>query len=338
MPRVAVLLPVHNAEPTLDRALDSLYRQTFRDFTVLAVDDGSTDATSEILARRAEREPERIRVLTQPHRGIVSALEAARHHADAPLLARMDADDLSHPDRFREQLAYLGAQRGVAAVGCRVRLFPESALGAGWRRYRRWLNGLLTPEDHAREIFVESPLAHPSVMMRSDAVAAAGGYREVPWAEDYDLWLRLDRAGHGLAKVPRTLFAWRQTPSRLSLTSPRYSRGAFLAARAHHLARHRFLAGRRAALWGTGRTGRRLGRRLREFGVEIVGFYDVDRRKVGRRILDVPVRSWLELEPSGRTPLVVAVGAAGARELIRPEAERLGYREGVDLLFAACAR
>jgi cellulose synthase/poly-beta-1,6-N-acetylglucosamine synthase-like glycosyltransferase len=318
----------------LDRALRSLWRQTWRDFVVLAVDDGSIDSSPSILQRHAFRET-RLRVLRSGGAGLVSALERARASTHAPFLARMDADDICHPDRLRRQLEYALLHPDVAAVGSRVALFPRRRLGPGWRRYQAWLNGLLTPEDHDREIFVESPLAHPSVLMRADAVRAVGGYRETAWAEDYDLWLRLVEVGWKLGKVDATLLAWRQTTSRLSLTSPRYAPRAFLEARAHYLARHRLLRGGRTSVWGAGATGRRLTRSLRARGIEVARFYEVDSRKIGRRVLGIPVRSWRELAPPGDVPLLVAVGAPGARALIRPETRRRGYQEGVDLLFAA---
>ncbi len=331
---LAVLLPVRDAESTLERALASLWRQTHREFEVMAVDDGSTDGSRRILNAHARRES-RLRVLDGGGRGLVAALELARAGTDAPFLARLDADDICHPDRFRLQLEYLREHPRTGAVGSRVAMFPRRDLGPGWRRYERWLNGLVTPEDHAREIFVESPLAHPSVVMRAEAAAEVGGYRDVGWAEDYDLWLRLHAAGWDLAKVARPLLAWRQSSGRLSLVSPRYRPEAFLAARAHFLARHPALAGGRVALWGAGRTGRRLARLLSPQGVRITRFYDVDPRKIGRNVEGRPVRPWTELDRPGDAPLLVAVGAPGARALIRPEATRRGYREGIDLLFVA---
>jgi glycosyltransferase involved in cell wall biosynthesis len=331
---ISVLFPIRDASETLDAALCSLWRQTWTNFEVLAVDDGSTDSGPQILRNHARRE-KRLRILSSGGSGLVSSLELARSAARSPFLARMDADDLCHPDRFRRQIRYLRSHPEVAAVGSKVALFPQKSLGPGWRRYQAWLNGLITPQDHARELFVESPLAHPSVLMRAAAVMEVGGYQDRGWPEDYDLWLRLDEAGHGLAKVAATLLAWRHTPWRLSVTSPRYDLRAFQAARAAYLARHPVLRDGRAAVWGAGRTGRRLSRLLTAHRIETVRFYDVDPRKIGTRVQGAPVRSWTELEAPGALPLLVAVGAPGARALIRPETRRLGYREGIDFLFAA---
>jgi glycosyltransferase involved in cell wall biosynthesis len=372
-PSVAVLLPVRNARSTVDGALRSLWRQTWADFEVVAVDDGSTDGSLDILRRHA-RHDRRLQVLAGTERGLVPGLEQARGATAAPRLARMDADDLCHPERLARQVRYLDAHPDVGAVGSRVRIFPRDCLGPGWRRYEVWLNRLLTPEDHARELFVESPLAHPSVMMRADAVAAVGGYRDRGWAEDYDLWHRLLSAGWKLAKVDAVLLAWRHAPTRLSRNHPNYHLSAFLRARAHYLARHPAFRGGSVAVWGAGKTGRRLAWHLTEEGLRVSRFYEVDPSKIGRcvrigegrvlgdgggnagsgggghrdgrggrrrtadgnrpRLPAVPVLSWRDLTPPS-DPLVVAVGSPGARGIIAVEVRRRGYREGTDVFFAA---
>jgi len=330
---ISVLLPVRNASGTLDAALESLWRQTREDFEVLAVDDGSSDEGPEILMRHAAHDS-RLRVTANRGEGLVDALETGRNLASFPYLARFDADDLAHPDRFRLQAAHLDRHPEVTAVGSRVVIFPRTGLGPGWRRYEDWLNGLITPEDHDRERFVESPLAHPSVMMRAEAVSRVGGYRDPGWAEDYDLWLRLLEAGGRLAKVDRVLLGWRHTGTRHSVRAARYTPDAFLAARAHFLARHPALEGRRVRVWGAGRTGRRLAHLLGAEGVRVLCFYDVDESKIGGAWHRADIHSWRDLAPPDGTPLLVAVGAPGARELIRPEVVRAGYREGIDAFFA----
>jgi len=333
LPDLSVLLPCYNAASTLDEALDSVARQTFRNFEVVAVDDGSTDATADILARWAGRGLP-LRVLYRPHEGLVAALQAGLEACRAPLVARMDADDRAHPRRFAAQMAFLQAHPGVDVLACRVAAFPQEAVRPGMKRYLAWLNALTTDEAIRREIFVESPLVHPSVLFRKETVLAAGGYRDAPWAEDYDLWLRLYLRGARFAKLPRVLHYWRESPSRLTRRDERYALRRFLQAKAHYLRRGP-LQGRDAViLWGAGQTGRRFSAALLEEGVSPAAWVDVDPRKIGRTRRGVRIapaaalpRLWAQLQ----NPVVlVAVGARGARNLIRRRLRLLGLQEGRD--------
>jgi glycosyltransferase involved in cell wall biosynthesis len=332
MPLVTVLLPARNAAATLPAALAGILRQTLRDLEIVAVDDGSMDATAEVLARAAERDP-RVRVvrIAPPGAGIVAALQAGLARSSAPFVARMDADDVAHPQRLAAQTEALREDTRLGAVGARVALFPARSVRAGMRRYAEWLNGLHSAADHARERFVESPLVHPSVTLRREALDDAGGYRETQWPEDWDLWLRLHARGWRLAKVQRVLHFWRETPSRLTRTGARYTPSALRAARAHHLVAGP-LARREAWVWGAGPIGRRLARELRARGARVAGFVDVDPKKVRNRRDTIDYRRLGG--PDGRVVLA-AVGVPGARDFIRDELLQRGWTEGRD--FYCCA-
>ena len=167
MPAVSVLMPCYNAAATLSEALDSLASQTLGDFEVVAVDDGSTDATGEILSAWAAQDS-RVRVLSQTHQGIITALNAGLRLCHAPYIARMDADDRAFPERLERQAAYLDAHPEIAVISSLVKAFPDKVVRQGYRIYIQWLNSLVTDEDIRREMFVESPLANPSIMMRRD--------------------------------------------------------------------------------------------------------------------------------------------------------------------------
>ncbi|MBT8335306.1 MAG: glycosyltransferase, partial [Gemmatimonadetes bacterium] len=187
---MSVLLPVRNAVDTLDEALRSVLAQADVRFEVIAVDDGSSDGSSDILADRAREDP-RVRVVSTAPRGLVPALETARAAARAPLLARMDADDLMRPGRLATQRATLAEHPDWAVCGGHVRIIPRERLSAGRLRYESWLNSLADADAVERDLFVECPLAHPTWMLRADVVAQVGGYRDAGWPEDHDLLLRL---------------------------------------------------------------------------------------------------------------------------------------------------
>ncbi len=237
-PRISVLLPCRNAFATLDEAVNSILNQSLPNLEVVAVDDGSEDGTAEQLERWTERD-RRVRVLRCPHRGLIESLNAGLAACRAPLIARMDADDRSHPERLAAQEALLADQPDLAAVGCLVEAFPLQEVGPGLALYLDWQNSLITPEAIAREIYVESPLVHPSVMMRAEWILRVKGYQDRGWPEDYDLWLRLHAAGGRFAKVPRTLFAWREHAGRLTHGDPRYAIDRFLRAKVFYLSRAR---------------------------------------------------------------------------------------------------
>lgn len=332
-PLISVLIPCYNTAATLDEALSSILGQTLKNLEVVAVDDGSSDGTLEMLNAWAEREA-RVRVLRREHEGLIPALNAGLAACRAPLIARMDADDRSHPERLALQADWLARRPDLAAVGCLVQGVPEGDVREGFRIYLEWLNSLVSPEEIARQIFVESPLAHPSVMIRREWLARAGGYQDHGWPEDYDLWLRLHLLGARFAKVPQALFDWREHPGRLTRTDSRYSVENFLRAKTHYLAGGPLRGRESVILWGAGQMGRRLSKLLLREGVPLSAFIDVDPSKIGARKRGLPVVAPKELPAlwatSPRPVVLVAVGARGARLLIRDQLAGMGLQEGVD--------
>ena len=323
-PRVAVLLPVWNAVATLAECLDSLAAQSLQDHEVLAVDDGSEDGSRELLLARAARDP-RIRVLERPHAGLVAALNAGLLAARAPLLARMDADDVAAPERLAVQAADLARRARPTILGSRVQLLDG---GAGMRAYVAWSNALLDHAAIVSDLLVESPLVHPSVMLPTAALRALSGYRDDGGPEDYDLWLRAEAAGLRFAKRPELLLRWRDGDRRLTRTDPRYAPARFLARKLQALLEGPLREGRPVVVWGAGPIGKAWSRALRGRGVGVAAFAEVSRRKLGQRIHGAPVEC-VETAAWRRHELhLLAVGQPGARERMRAEARRAGLVEG----------
>lgn len=333
MSDVSVLMPCYNTAGTLRQALESLAQQTFADFELIAVNDGSTDGTLEILQDWASGD-KRLRLIGQDHEGIVGALNAGLKACQAAYIARMDADDLSHPERLARQVAFLEEHPETAVVGCRVRGYPPGEVREGFSIYLNWQNSLLTDDDIRREMFVESPLAHPSVMMRKNWLMQVGGYQERGWPEDYDLWLRLYQAEAGFAKLPEVLLDWREHEQRLTRQDSRYSLENFLRVKAHYLLRGPLLARESVLIWGAGMIGRRLSKHLQRQGAPLSAFVDVDPGKIGRTSRGLPILPPEDLpvwwQKSTKSVVLSAVGARGARQLIREQLTRFGLEEGRD--------
>jgi glycosyltransferase involved in cell wall biosynthesis len=252
-PVVTVLMPVRNAAATLETCLDSIQAQSLEDFELLVVDDASTDDSRELVLARAKSDA-RIQLMGAPRRGLVACLNAGLGKARAPLIARMDGDDLMDVERLALQWAYLQRHPEVDVVASCVRAFPAERVGAGMREYLRWQNACIGSDTLRDEVYVECPLTHPSAMFRRETVIAAGGYRDGDFPEDYELWLRLTGLGRRLAKIERCLLHWRQHEDSLSRRDPRYSRDAFDRLRARYLARDpRLNGGRPLVFWEIGR-------------------------------------------------------------------------------------
>ena len=286
-----------------------------------------------------ERREKRLKVIRQPHAGIVVALQNGMTACQGLYIARMDADDLAHPDRLALQVAHLEEHPEVDLVSCRVSAFPPEDVRGGFEVYIKWLNGLLTHEQIIREIFVESPLPHPSVMFRRDSVLSVGGYEDHGWPEDYDLWLRMYLAGSRFGKVPETLVSWRESPNRLTRSDSRYSLENFLRTKAHYLSRGPTIGRDGVIIWGAGMMGRRISKHLLREGLTLDSFVDVDPKKIGRTRRGRPIIApddLMERLERFQTPIVLAaVGARGARELIRERLNAMGLIEGTDWLGVA---
>ena len=203
-PQVSVVMPVRDGERFLAEAVESVLGQTLCDLELIVVDDGSTDGTPVLLAGLARRE-QRVRVQTQAPGGLTSALNAGCAVASSPYIARMDGDDVALPDRLERQLAYLDAHADVALLGGGIILIDET--GAEFDREP----GRVTPELTQR-----NELVHATVVMRTEAFRALGGYR-LDQSEDYDLWLRFDER-HGIAALEEPVIRYRLHPGQFSVT------------------------------------------------------------------------------------------------------------------------
>lgn len=332
-PLVSVLLPFRNNAPTLREALTSILSEREVPLEVIAVNDGSTDDGPAIAAEIA-RSDSRVHIIATPGIGIARALSLAAEQSRCPFLARMDGDDISLPGRITRAIQLLSSDPSLGLAACQVEGFPESAVGEGLARYIDWQNGLISAPDHARELFVESPVCHPSVVLRRSAFETAGGFHDVPWPEDYDLWLRLDACGFGIAKVPEILFRWRHREGRATFADSRYALAKFDEVKARYLAPKLLKPGRPIVFWGAGKTGKRIARALEPHGVRPLRFIDIDPQKIGRTARGVHIEGPENLRP-GEYTIVAAVGARGARDLIRAFLVERGFEEGTSFLFAS---
>lgn len=331
-PSLSVLLPARNAAATIARAVHSVLAQTFSDFEVLAIDDGSTDDTAQRLWAIADP---RLQVIQTPGLGLTGALNLGLSRARAPLIARMDADDESLPTRFAASVTALRDDLSLTGVGTGVEIARvDQPVSPNLQRYGAWLNSLTTPGRLFDDRFVESPLCHPSVMLRATALRDIGGWEDGPFPEDWQLWLRLLESGHRLRCLPQVLFRWFDHPHRLTRTDVRYTSDAHLRLKADFLSKR--FKGHSMAIWGAGELGVKLARALGARGLTVSRLVDLNPRKIGQRIHGARVVLPDDLrEPSREEHLLSAVGAKGARAEIRAWLVSRGWVEGTHFTCVA---
>ena len=188
-PALSVVMPVRNGAAYLEPAVQSVLDQTFADFEFIIIDDGSTDETPALLAILAGQDA-RIRTLRTSGEGIVAALKLGFRTARGELIARMDADDIALPNRFAVQIEVLRKSPQFVGIGGSAIIIDMHGNETGWMK---------VPTDaHAAmaELLRRNSFLHPTMMLRRDAVIAAGLFRPACiYAEDYDLWLRLAERG-----------------------------------------------------------------------------------------------------------------------------------------------
>jgi hypothetical protein len=206
-PRVSVIMPVYNGARFVGEAIDSILNQTLKDFELLVVDDASTDDTPIILSQYAAKDSRVLVDRLAANSGAIGARNYAIAKAKSDVIANMDADDVSLPDRLSKQFEYLSRHLEVGAVGSSVRLIDENGVSGAVKSYPS------SPTLTSWSLLFFNSLAHPTVMMRREALQAVGGYEEASrgtWVEDYSLFTRMSRQ-FGLANIAEVLLHYRQT-------------------------------------------------------------------------------------------------------------------------------
>ena len=313
-PIVSIVMPYKNSATTLVECIDSIVAQEMVQFELIAVNDGSTDDSLEILSSVHD---DRFRLVENSGSGIVDALNFGISIANSQWIARMDADDIMSPDRLQKQWQYLQHNQHVKCVGSKVQLFPEENIASGMRNYVEWQNCQLTHHQIITGLLQESTLTHPSVIIKKDILQRVGGYRYGAFPEDYDLWLRLANENIKFGKVNSTLLYWREHTTKLTRTDPRYDLCAFDHLRIQHLvSRQDILRADKILVWGAGRITRKRVTAAISHGLKVNGWIDIDPNKIGQRINGMLVLDPDNLKPEKGLVILVYINSHGVKSRI----------------------
>ena len=329
-----MLLPFRNAERYFKDALQSIAGQTFTNIEAVLINDGSEDS-SVMLAEDWCSKDSRFRLVDNAGLGLVDALNTGLAECSGTWIARMDADDISLPCRIEKQHGLAVSNGPMTVVSCRVRSFPRESITRGFKLYEEWLNSLTEPSEIEKNLFIESPIPHPTAFFHRQNILAEGGYMERELPEDYELWLRLWSRGYRFIRVPSVLLKWRDHPERFSRTSSAYSLTSFYMLKAKYLEHVPCMSGKIVYIAGSGQTARRLGKCLQDNGYHIEAFIDPSLNRQGTMLRGRPVKGPGELSKRSDIPVVIASRLPGARKTIMEFLDRLGFVEWEN--YVACS-
>ena len=208
VPRVGIIMPVYNAARFLRQAIESILSQTFQDFEFIVVNDGSNDESKAIVESYLQQGNGNIRVFDMPKQsGVTKTLNFALLVSRSELIARMDADDVSLPDRIAEQVAFLDGNKDISILGTWFHSMDEDLKSIVWDNQTP-----TDPDAISKELLNRCCIGHPTIMMRKKTVEVLGGYDEssdVLAVEDYEFWLRATSRGFRIANLPKHLYKHR---------------------------------------------------------------------------------------------------------------------------------
>lgn len=209
-PKVSVVMPAHNAEAYITHAIDSILGQSFSNFELIVIDDGSHDHTRSIADTFAQRDPRVISLRQEGEANIACALNRGIAESRGIYIARMDADDWSYPTRLERQVEFMEVHRDIVVSGGSIEVCDDALRPLNMRTYRK------TDTEIRRRLFRYSPFAHPAVIYRAEVAKDVGGYNpSLSPADDYDFYFRLGLRGL-FANLPDVLLKLRTSRGSLS--------------------------------------------------------------------------------------------------------------------------
>lgn len=328
-PKLSVLLPVFNASNSIANAVESVLNQDFVDFELIVIENNADAQTIEIVSNYNDK---RIVLLSEKQQGIAYALNRGLSLARGAFIARTDADDVCFSQRFSQQITYLNEHPNIDLVGTQTFFESSQRNALAMSHFVSWQNMILSPEDHALNRFIDSPIAHPTWMMRKKLVDTCGYYTLDFVPEDYEFLLRVLHNGFKIAKLPEKLLSWTDSAQRASRTDPRYADSNFDKIRIQYLAlflkTNKLIKDRKLVVCGLSKKSRRRSMLLQTFDITVDVFTDVVPRNSPDFI------SLSEVTDPKAYFILNFISKRGLRDQIKAHFTDLGFIEGTDLILA----
>ncbi|MCE2612034.1 glycosyltransferase [Flavobacteriaceae bacterium D16] len=330
-PLVSILMPFRNTEKYLKDCLDSILKQDYTNWELLAVNDHSSDKSESIVKQYAHRD-NRIKLLQNDGKGIIPALRTAYAKSSGAYISRMDSDDIMVPEKIATLIAGLIQEGpGHLAVG-QVKYFSERGISNGYARYEKWINDLTLSGDNFGEIYKECVIPSPCWMVLREDLDASGAFRPNRYPEDYDLTFRFYERGLKCLPCKEVLHFWRDYDTRTSRTSEHYAQNYFLDIKLHYFLKLDYCNKRPLVLWGAGNKGKTLAKGLKQRGIPFTWLCD-NPKKIGKSIYDIPLAHYQNMAEMKRPQSIISVANELAQEDIRRYLSTLEFNKPGDNFF-----
>jgi len=318
---VSIVIPFKDTARYLPECLDSILAQTYPHWEVLAVDDGSTDNSAQVLDSYAKGDS-RIRWFPNRGQGVIQALQTGYAQNRGPLVSRMDSDDFMGPRRLGTMVDSLKEHGpGHLAVG-QVRYFAQQGVGPGYRRYEKWLNRLTASGENFSEIYKECVIPSPCWMAHRSDFEACGGFANNVYPEDYDLCFRFYKGGLKVIPCQEVLHHWRDHGARATRTHIHYAENSFLDLKLHYFTQLDHKRERPLVVWGAGSKGKAIAQYFLERQLAFFWVCD-NQKKIGQKIYGKELLHYGALETVENPQIIVAVANGSAQKQIRAHLKKL---------------
>jgi glycosyltransferase involved in cell wall biosynthesis len=314
-PLISILIPFKNTASYLKECLDSILNQTYSNWELLIVDDGSDDESYTIVKMYAEKD-NRIKLFKNQGKGIIEALRYAYQHSTGELITRMDSDDIMTPNKLKvlsDSLTLKG--KNHIAIG-QVHYFSKNGIGAGYKSYEEWLNKLIETGNNYSEIYKECVIPSPCWMLHREDLDKIGAFNSDTYPEDYDMTFRCYENDLKCIPCSTILHNWRDYSSRTSRTDEHYAENHFLDLKLHYFLKLNHDSNRPLVIWGAGKKGKTVAKKLTE---KVIPFYWIcdNPKKIGKDIYGKALLNFEYLNELNKPQSIITVANNEAQQEIK---------------------
>jgi len=328
---ISILMPFKNTEKYLQECLDSILAQSYTHWELLAINDHSTDGSLEI-AKAYARQDSRIRVLSNQGHGIIPALRLGYSQAQGTWISRMDSDDRMTPCKLSELLKNLiRGGRGSVSTGL-VSYFSDQPLGAGYKRYEEWINGISLAENNLEDIYRECVFPSPCWMIHREDLDKCGAFDSDIYPEDYDLCFRFYREKFKAVSSKHLLHYWRDYAERASRTDPHYQDHQHYQLKVHYFLQLECDSSSHIVLWSAGKKSKELSKHLIERAIDFT-WVCTNEKKIGNKIAGYQIQNYQMVKNVTNPRILIPIVGEKYQIMVREFLKSIGLQEHREFFF-----